>query len=297
MSMENPLNEGAPTPAGLPQPAAKSRTQAGPEMTGLPEPQAGGSTNWEALFQEERGRRQGLDRRIQEVASERDQLNQQLADMQRQLDELKKPQPQAPPVSDGKKPEAPNAEGEVHSLLQAMQGQLAQLQAAQHRDTLLREYMGPGKPGEGLDLYAYGDYIPVHPVEVDGTGKVDDSAQRQVIEGLIERLKAERGHAARVTEQSMVAGSTPGSAPSPGAPSSPQSEWEEYKQIKAEVNDTAAMAKLPPGEYQKKMDRYYKLVAKHAHRDAGFKAPWISSTQMYQMIQDLSAQVGSLTGK
>jgi hypothetical protein len=292
--------------AGIPQATDLPRPAPGPEPMSLPESPSsgGGQEDWKALWEVERGRRQGLDNRNASLQEERDRLVDKVDELQKALANLTKPkpepkkvsEPEPEPVSSGNQ-DAVEAGGELRALLQQMQGDLAQLRAAQHRDSLLREYMSPGKPGEGLDLYAYGDYIPVHPAEVDESGKVDDSAQRKVIEGLIERLRAERGQAAKATERDMEAGSTPGSAPSTGAPASSPTGWEEYQRLKAEVNDMSAMEKLSAAERKAKMDRYYKLVGEFGHRDAGFKQPWVSGNDMYRMINDLTAKVTQLGGK
>ena len=87
--------------------------------------------------------------------------------------------------------------------------------AEDYRDMLLDDYTKPGAPGEGLPLTLFKGQIPLKPPQVTDSG-VNDSEQRKEIEMLISNLKQIQGKTQQQTQDALLEGFTPGSAPGVG---------------------------------------------------------------------------------
>lgn len=262
--------------------AAPAVGQAPDTSTLPPSPGQGSGTDpdYQALFEEERQRRQGLDRRLQQEATARQQLSMQLNQLQQQV------APEAPqePSQPSPAPTQPQAPAQTDVLQQAINQQLA----AQYRDNLLTQY----EQQLGVPLSLFRDHIPAVPPVLGDGGVIDDSAQRAQIEAFATNLQQVQGQTAQQTQETVMQGMTPGSAPGAPVENSAADMYQEFQDLLT-AQAAPDFVNLDRGEQQRIEARYFELLDAPEIQDqhGGQTRPTMDWAEMQQTVRDLARRV------
>jgi len=259
-----------------------------------------GQPDYKALYEQSEARRQGLDRKVNEMTQARQVLDGEFATLKQQVGEIlsKLAAPQAPaPEGGGKTPQAPapapvsdgNAQGQS---LDPLTVALEQKRAEQYRDMLLEEYTKPGAKGHGLPLNLFADRIKVIKPSINPDNTVNDQAQRAEIEAVIEKLATLKGQAQDEAQTRLLEGTGPGSALPPGAPGGAQGVYQEF--LKAmEAMGSKAFDELPLNEQTEIEATYFRLLNDPdvQRQHGGQLQPTPSVNDMYDQIRELTRRM------
>jgi len=290
MSQEDPQQAGTPLVpgmGGMPQ-NLDVITHAGPDSMRMPpapfqQQQGQQSTDWEARYN-------GLNRRYQEDRSTWDSQFKQFADKLTALESrlsqapapAPEPQAKAPTkhVSDGNEPAPQKTDSVLYE-------RLAKAEAERYRDNLILEQYG-NVPG----LFLFRDNIPALAPSVGDDGAVNDKAQRTEIDRFIKKLQGVTGNAAQQTQQAMVQGWTPGSAPGP-QPVTEQDEVAEYHKL-MDLRGSPEFDQLPQRQQEEADRRFYQLYDKHWMKLGSGTKPWAGMDDVLKMVQGHSNAIAEL---
>lgn len=249
---------------------------------------------------EDRSRRQGVDKVLgQRVPA----LEKQIADLSAQVSTLLQQEPGSPPPQttpppskpQPKSPEKDEQGDEMHSMFLEVKDENQELRAIMGRDRIIREMSQPGQPGEGLNLWAAADNIPLAPPTVTD-GKVNDEAQRAEVKKFIDYVAQQRQETAQVAQQAIMQGATPGSQAPVSAPGQPGSEVDELQELWTRINDPAALDKMDQAEFDSLVSRQDELTAHMGQVTAGFRQPFPDLQRVIQQLQTQMAGVMAQSG-
>jgi hypothetical protein len=180
----------------------------------------------------------------------------------------------------------------------ALEEAIQQKHAEQYRDLLIGEYTKPGGPAEGLPLNMFVENIKIVPPTTGADGKLDDSAQRQEIDGLVTSLKGLQGETKQKTAEALVTGQTPGSSPAAPAGEDGDTIYQEFQDI-MQVYGSQEYLGLDKTEQARIESRYYELLeSPHIEdRHEGDLAPTNTVAELQRSVRELSKQVTQMSGK
>jgi len=254
------------------------------------------------LLEQERERRQGLDRRLQEERrqweQERQELTQQVQEIVQTLSRLTGQQ-EAPAAQ---APQAPTPQTSRRGETQedALAVALERARAEQFRGILIDQMTAPGGPYEDLrgHLQLFAENIPLHRPDLGSDGRVNDSAQRAAIETMANALRGVRGDAQTRAQETVLQGMMPGSAP--GAPAGPTAAdmLQEFHDI-MDVMGSREWDTLERGEQQRLEARYFELAEDQGVRDGhgGSLRPSMDWSEMQQTLRDMVQRMNRIEGR
>lgn len=285
-------------------PQAAPAVGRGPDSHSLPRSieGRGGQTDWQAQFEEERARRQGTDRRLQQ---ERDQWTQMQQEWESRLSQMEKIVQKLQGTPQGKdagpspqKPQAPSTP--QASQPDALEQGLAAIRAIQYRDALLEQMTKPG--GELEDVRGTIDYFvdqieAIPPTYKDGA--LDHTGQRQAILKTAERVRALQQRTQQQTQETMMRGQTPGSSPGQPPDNSAAQLYEEFTDIMQLMASDEWDNKLSRQEQQQLEGRYLELLENEQIQNMheGQTRPSMDWSEMQNTLRQLVRKISVLEGR
>lgn len=283
-------------------PQAAPAVGRGPDSHSLPRtPVRGeGPEDWQAAFEEERQRRQGVDRRLQQLQQD---YESRLNLMEQALQRLSStPQQEAGPKTsrqdaapDAKAPAQPQATSQTDALEHA----LSTVRAVQYRDALIDQMTRAGGELEDLrgaiDLFA--DQIPTIPPSWKD-GQLDNSSQVEAIKAVAGRLRTLQQQTQQQTQETVLRGMTPGSSPGQPPENSAAELYEEFTTIMELMGSEEWDNKLSKGERNQLESRYFELledpIVQNQH--GGQTRPTMDWNEMQESLRALVKQVNAMQG-
>jgi len=171
-----------------------------------------------------------------------------------------------------------------------LQQAIQRRQAEQYRDLLIQQY----EQQLGVPLSLFRDHIPAVPPVLGADGAIDDAAQRTAIQGFATNLQQVQGQVAQRTQQTVLQGMTPGSAPGAPAPTTAADTYNEFLEV-MEAYGSEAFGTLPRPDQQRIEARYFELLEDPVvtQQHGGQTRPTMSWDEMQQTMRELVRRVNS----
>lgn len=162
--------------------------------------------------------------------------------------------------------------------------------AREARLRLLIQMTQPGQPGEGMNPASLEQFVPLSPLQADGTADLD--AQRQAITGVLDVLGATRRAGAEAAAQEIQTGQMPGAAVSPPPATNPlQTQVDRLIELKGIIG-TTPFNRLPEHEREVLRAEYGTLLNEVGNLDPAINTPFPDPARM---IREMGRQAGGMT--
>jgi len=162
--------------------------------------------------------------------------------------------------------------------------------AREARLRLLIQMTQQGQPGEGMNPASLETFVPLSPLQADGTPDLD--AQRQAISGVLDVLGATRRAGAAAAATEIQTGQLPGAAVSPPPAANPlQTKVNRLIELKGLVG-TTPFRQMPGQQQDALRTEYTALLSEVGHLDPAINTPFPDPAEM---IRQMGRQAGGLT--